>query len=165
MTRKTLAPLLTFVAAMLSVAGCGGGGLVVGGNAIVTDASGTSTGFRFPSGVHLNGGMGTNSGACTISRGAAGVYGVVVDLYGDSQGTGHAVRSMSIMAHSDAPDAGDIMADLGGTEYSGTCRVDLTAIDETRGSVTITANDCPLTHATETVSADVLLTFSACTVI
>lgn len=167
MTRKTLSKTLLSLAAVVALGGCGGGGLVVGGSATITDSAGTETGFRFPAGVHLNGGMGVNSGSCEISRGAPGVYGVVVDLYGDSAGQGHAVRSMSIMAQTDSPLTGEITSDLGGDEYSATCRVDLTNLDDLRGNVTLTAHGCQLTSSagTEHVAADVTLDFSGCTVL
>jgi hypothetical protein len=167
MTRTTRASLLVCLTVMLGI-GCGGGqGLVVGGNALVRDSAGTESGFRFdPAGVHLAGGMGTNSGMCTISRHAAGSYGIVVDLYGDAQGTGHALRSMDIMVNTDDPQAGQITADLGGTEFSSTtCRIDATSLDEGRGNVTLTATDCPLTAGTETATANIHLDLAACTVV
>ena len=140
MTRTTIASMLLSVSAILALAGCGGGGLTAGGSATVTDSAHTTTGFRFPAGIHLNGGAGTNTGTCQVSRGATGVYGVVIDLYGDSQGTGHTVRSMTIMAHSDAPAAGRITADLGGDEFTSTaCNVTVTDLDEARGNVTTSA--------------------------
>jgi hypothetical protein len=165
MTRKTFAPVLVTLSAMIALTGCGGGGLTVGGSAVVTDSAGTTSGFQFPDGIRLDGGAGTNTGMCTISRGASGVYGVVVDLYGDAAGAGHAVRSMTIMAHSNAPQTGQITADLGGTDFDGTCRIDVTSLDEGRGNVTLATQGCVLTHATETVHTDVTLAFSGCTVL
>lgn len=165
MTRTKLASLVLTLGATLALAGCGGGGLTVGGSAIVMDAAGTTSGFRFPAGVRLDGGAGVNTGMCTISRGASGVYGVVVDLYGDPAGTGSAVRSMSIMAHSDSPASGQVTADVGGTEFSGTCQMSVTSLDEGRGNVTLTGYECVLTSGAQRDTADVNLTFSGCTVI
>jgi len=165
MTRTHVRSLLLTFSAILALAGCGGGGLTVSGQAVVTDSAGTSSGFRFPSGVRLDGGAGVNTGSCQISRGASGVYGVVVDLYGDSAAAGRGVRSMTIMAHSNAPATGQITADLGGTEFNGTCTVSVTSLDEGRGNVTLTSSGCSVTHGTDTETADVALSFAGCTVI
>lgn len=166
MTRTKYARTLVSLSAILALAGCGGGGLTASGQATVTDSTGTVSGFHFPAGVRLDGAAGTTTGVCQISRGS-GAYGVVVDLYGDSQGVGHAVRSMTIMAHSDAPTAGHVTADLGGTEFSTptSCQVDVTGIDEGRGEVTLTANACAIAHGTETATANVQISLSGCQVI
>ncbi len=165
MTRTHFRSLLVSFSAMLALAGCGGGGLTANGSATVTDSTSTSSGFHFPAGVRLDGGAGTITGMCTISRTSGGGDGVVVDLYGDAQGTGHAVRSMTLMAHSTAPATGQITADLGGDEYSGTCTIAVTGIDEGHGAVTLTTSGCALTHTTDTVHADVQLGLDGCTVI
>ena len=58
------------------------------------------------------------TGSCQISRSASGAYGVVVDLYGNSQAQGRAVRSMTIMGHSPAA-PGQIDAELGANTFTG----------------------------------------------
>jgi hypothetical protein len=166
MTRTKLASLVLSLSAMLALAGCGGGGLLASGDATVTDTASTRSGFHFDSAVRLDGGAGTTTGTCQISRGASGVYGVVIDLYGDAQGVGHAVRSMTIMAHSEAPATGQITADLGGDEFtSSACTIDISDLDPGRGDVTLSANGCTLTHGTETATANVALTLAGCEVI
>lgn len=167
MTRKTFAPALVTLAAMLALVGCGGdSGLTATGSATITDSTSTSSGFTF-TGVRIDGagGTGRTTGMCTISRGASGVYGVVVDLYGDAGGQGHAVRSMSIMAHTDNVASGQIDADLGGTDFTGTCTVGVPTLDEGRGTVSLRATDCALTHGTDSVQANVNLDLSGCTVL
>lgn len=169
MTRTKFAPLFLSLSALLALAGCGGDtGLTASGQAVVTDSAGTASGFNFPAGVRLDGGGGGTTGMCQISRGAPGTYGVVIDLYNNAQGLGSAVRSMTIMAHSDAATSGQVSAELGANEFTsaaGACSVAVTDLDEGRGNVAISATSCTLTHGTDTATATVSLTFSGCTVI
>lgn len=165
MTRTTFASTLVSLAALLALGGCNSGGLTATGSVIVTDTAGTTTGFQFPNSIRLDGAAGTTTGLCQISRGSSGVDGIVVDLYGDAQGLGHSVRSFNLMAHSDSPATGQITADLGGDEFSGTCNVQATSIDEGNGHVTLQTQACTLTHGTDTASVNVDLTFAGCTVI
>lgn len=162
MTRTSIRNALVTLGAVFALAGCGGGGLKVIGTADVTTAT-ASSGFDFPQQVRLDGGAGTVTGTCQISRSASGAYGVVVDLYGNSQAQGRAVRSMTIMGHSPAA-PGQIDAELGPDTFTGTCNV-ITNVDESRGLVGLQATGCQISNAGETASVDVNLNLEGCTVI
>lgn len=165
MTRKTVAPALVSLAALLALGGCGGNeGLTAYGSATVT-AAGARTGFDFgSSGLRVDGGGGTTA-TCQISRGTTvGAYGVVIDLIGNAAAEGHSIRSMTILAHAAAPDEGSISADLGGTSFDGTCRIDVTELDEGSGAVHLRATDCALSSGTESATAGVDFGMRGCTV-
>ena len=164
MTRKTVAPALVSLAALLALGGCGGNeGLSAYGRAVVTIGS-TPTGFDFGTGVRLDGGHGTTA-SCQISRGTGtGAYGVVIDLIGNPAAEGRAIRSMTVLAHSDAPDTGSVSASLGGTDFEGTCRVVVTELDEGTGSVRLSATDCAIQSTTESASALIDFGMRGCTV-
>lgn len=171
MTRTTLAARLVFFAATLWLAGCGGGGLLAGGRALITLSGGTATtGFTFAPAIRLDGSAGTVSGSCQISHSATGNDGVVIDLYGNSQASGRAIRALTIMGHVTTPTSGRITADLGGDTFTSTspCTVTVTGLDEGRGNVSVTSS-CQLAFGTgasaQTATADVSLDLSGCSVI
>jgi len=170
---RTFVSRLVSLAAMLALASglsaCNSSGLTAQGHATVTTGSGassTSTGFSFSGPMRLDGGAGTTTGMCQISRGSGpGIYGVVVDLYGNSQATGRAARSITIMAQTASPQSGQITADLGGDDFtSGAgCTLEVTSLDEGHGNVNM-VGQCPLTFGSETAAADISLSLSGCTV-
>ncbi len=159
MTRKMLA-----LASVLALAGCGGGGLEVSGHVDVA-TSAAATGFNFPQPVRLDGGAGLITGSCVMTRGTAGAYGVVVDLYsGDASPDGRAIRSMTIMTRTDAA-SGRIEAQLGQDDFAnGSCDITVTAFDAATGQLAFSStNDCVITGpAGETASVSFELGLTRC---
>ena len=165
MTRKTVVPALVSLTALLALGGCGGNdGLTAYGTATVR-ITGAQTGFNFgSSGLRVDGGGGTRA-TCQISRGTTtGSYGVVIDLIGNGAAPGREIRSMTVLARTDAGDVGSITADPGGTDFDGACHIDVTDLDEGAGAVHLRTSDCALTAGTETATAGLDFGLRGCTV-
>jgi hypothetical protein len=158
--------VLLAVPATMAVLGCSSSpGLTVTGD-VTIDASGAITGFTFDEAARLDGAApnGAITGTCTLtSDPSRSAYGVVVDLYAPNQGEGRALRAITILSRTDAPQNGTVEADLGAESFRGTCTVDVPFVNG-NGQVTVHTEGCAIQSGDETASVDLDLTFDRCTV-
>lgn len=148
------------------VAGCGGSpGLTVAGS-VTIEVEGASTGFRFEQPTRLDGTApaGAITGNCTLtSDGTGTAYGVLVELFGSAHGQGRAVRSVTVLARTDAPAMGIVEAELGPDAFRGTCDVEVPLV-EGSGRVRVVSRTCTVSGPGETARVELDLTLERCTV-
>jgi len=175
MTSRSVVPLLPALAAVAGLAaGCGEKDhhLKVRGDVEVVLEDGTRTGFPFPEDTRLDDDRvatvdGRVAGHCTIGRAGEGEHHVlsVAVVRPEAEEPGMGLRSFEV--RSEAPEAGQVSADLGGVEHTGStgegCTIERMYV-EPGERIAAVAVECALEDADGgTAQASAELHYAGCT--